>query len=601
MAIPERDGKTPLEELERVLSSACFARSEGLSRLLRFLVERKLEGRDSELKESLIGVGVYGRKPGYDPKLDSTVRSEIARLRARLSRYYATEGSQDPLTIELPKGSYVPGFRETELGIPQAAKNVPWAQRQPLWLVAGLTGLVVAATVLSVWWMAHKAASIPIAVLPLVNLSADPANEYLADGLTSEIISELSIIEGLSVRSQTSSFALKGKKKNVGEAGKLLAADYILEGSVVRSGQQLRIDTRLVRTRDDVSIWSGKFEHEWSEVLAIQDDISRGIVNSLRLKLGGGRRRYETSSAAYDLYLRARASAANRFPGDDEAIDLFEKAIARDSSLAPAYAGLAEAYAWKTFARTGDPNREEKLQKMQAAAEQAIQLDPLLAEAHSAMGTAFADRGQWEQAEQSFRKAIEIDPNSSATHDHFSRFYYWPLGRIKEAVREERAALRSDPLSPWAHAELGTVLLTTGKYDEAAGQCQNLPADYQVGKECLGRARFGQGRTVEAIQVLSSVTQWGYLAYVYAKSGRHAEAEKLMAESPILHPDGSGAQQFALAFAGSGDRDHTMERLERFSRGGPVRLGFTLNSPEFAFLRGDPRLKTLRKKMGLPE
>jgi TolB-like protein len=601
MAIPERDGKTPLEELERVLSSACFARSEGLSRLLRFLVERKLEGRDSELKESLIGVGVYGRKPGYDPKLDSTVRSEIARLRARLSRYYATEGSQDPLTIELPKGSYVPGFRETELGIPQAAKNVPWAQRQPLWLVAGLTGLVVAATVLSVWWMAHKAASIPIAVLPLVNLSADPANEYLADGLTSEIISELSIIEGLSVRSQTSSFALKGKKKNVGEAGKLLAADYILEGSVVRSGQQLRIDTRLVRTRDDVSIWSGKFEHEWSEVLAIQDDISRGIVNSLRLKLGGGRRRYETSSAAYDLYLRARASAANRFPGDDEAIDLFEKAIARDSSLAPAYAGLAEAYAWKTFARTGDPNREEKLQKMQAAAEQAIQLDPLLAEAHSAMGTAFADRGQWEQAEQSFRKAIEIDPNSSATHDHFSRFYYWPLGRIKEAVREERAALRSDPLSPWAHAELGTVLLTTGRYDEAAGQCQNLPADYQVGKECLGRARFGQGRTVEAIQVLSSVTQWGYLAYVYAKSGRHAEAEKLMAESPILHPDGSGAQQFALAFAGSGDKDHTMERLERFSRGGPVRLGFTLNSPEFAFLQGDPRLKTLRKKMGLPE
>src|SRR5580692_9721001 len=438
MVIPERDGKALREALDRVLSSGCFARSEGLSRLLRFLVERKLEGRDSELKESLIGVEVYGRKPDYDPKLDSTVRSEIARLRTRLSKYYTTEGSQDPLMIELPKGSYVPGFRESGLGIRQAAENVHWAQRHRLWIVAGLAGLVVAVTALSVWWMVHKDSSIPIAVLPLVNLSADPANEYLADGLTSEIISELSIIDGLSVRSQTSSFALKGKKRNVGEAGRLLAADYILEGSVVRSGQQLRIDTRLVRTRDDVPIWSGKFEREWTEVLAIQDEISRGIVNSLRLKLGGGRRRYETSGEAYDLYLRARASAANSFPGDDAAIGLFEKAIAKDSSLAPAYAGLAEAYAWQSFARTGDPNREEKLQKMQAAAEEAIQLDPLLAEAHSALGTAFADRGQWEQAERSFRRAIEIDPNSSTTHDHFSRFYYWPLGRIKEAVREER-------------------------------------------------------------------------------------------------------------------------------------------------------------------
>src|SRR5580693_346832 len=124
MTIPERDGKTPSEELDRVLASACFARSEGLSRLLRFLVERQLEGRDSELKESLIGVEVYGRKPDYDPKLDSTVRSEIARLRARLSKYYTTEGNQDPLVIELPKGGYVPGFRESGFGIQQAAQNM---------------------------------------------------------------------------------------------------------------------------------------------------------------------------------------------------------------------------------------------------------------------------------------------------------------------------------------------------------------------------------------------------------------------------------------------------------------------------------------------
>jgi TolB-like protein len=598
MATAEGDGQSHRQELERVLSSACFSRSQGLSRLLRFVVERQLEGREGELKESLIGIEVYGRKPDYDPKLDSTVRGEMARLRARLSKYYSTEGSQDLLVIDLPKGSYVPSFRQH-----QPVPVLPGARPKRIWLAASLAGLVVAATALGSWWIVHKGAPIPIAVLPLVNLSQNPADEYLADGLTSEIISGLAIIEGLAVRSQTSSFALKSKPRNVRDAARQLQADYIVEGSVLRDGQNLRINARLVRARDDIPIWSRIFEHKWTDVLSVQNEISRGIVNSLRLNLGRGRRRYETNEEAYDLYLHARASMARLSPGSDEVIGLFEKAIARDSSLAPAYAGLAAAYAWKSFSKSGDPNRDEKLQKMQAAAAAAIQLDPLLAEAHSSLGTAFARRGQWEQAAKSFRRALEIDPNSSAAHGHFSRFYYWPLGRIKEAVREARAAVRNDPLSPLAHSELCDVLLTAAQYDEAASEGQNASADqeWEWGRVCLGRARFGQGRTAEAIQVLSSVKEWGYLAYVYAKSGRLAEAQKLMAEAPIIHPDRRGPHQLAVVFAGFGDRDHAIEQLERLARTGPVRLGFTLNSPEFAFLHGDPRLKTLREKLGLPE
>src|SRR5260370_28519214 len=222
MATAQRNGQAPREELERVLASACFARSEGLSRLLRFLVERQLEGRDSELKESLIGVEVYGRRTDYDPKLDSTVRSEVARLRARLSKYYSTEGSQDPLVIDVPKGGYVPGFQQPDMKLP-----VQRVSRKRLWLAVGLAAFGVAAA-LGVWWAGHKGAPTPIAVLPLVNLSADPANDYLADGLTSEIISELSIIEGLSVRSQTSSFALKWKSPNVHEPAGHPPPDYIL-------------------------------------------------------------------------------------------------------------------------------------------------------------------------------------------------------------------------------------------------------------------------------------------------------------------------------------------------------------------------------------
>ena len=212
MATAQAKGQTPREELERVLSSDCFARSEGLSRLLRFLVERKLEGREREIKESVIGVEVYGRRPDYDPKLDSTVRSEMTRLRARLSKYYSTEGSQDLLAIDLPKGSYVPGFRPTGPG-----PGVQRARSKQLRRAACLAGLVAATAALGVWWVVHKGTPIPIAVLPLVNLSQDSANDYLADGLTSEIISELSLIEGLTVRSQTSSFALKGKSPNSNE------------------------------------------------------------------------------------------------------------------------------------------------------------------------------------------------------------------------------------------------------------------------------------------------------------------------------------------------------------------------------------------------
>jgi TolB-like protein len=598
METVQGNGQALRQELERVLLSASFARSGRVSKLLRFLVERQLEGRESELKESSIGVEVFGRRADYDPKLDSTVRSEAARLRARLRKYYLTEGSQDPLGIELPKGGYVPRFRP-----PGRIHDVAEAGPKRRWLAVGLAAIAVAATAIVVWWVLHKNAPIPIAVLPLVNVSSDGASDYLADGLTSEIIGELSLIEGLAVRSQTSSFALKGKPPNVHEAGSQLAADYILEGSVVRAGQQLRINARLVRTRDDVPIWSGKFERELTNVLAIEDEISRGIVNSLRLNLGRGRRRYETSAEAYDLYLHARAAGAQRYPGDPEVIALFESVVAEDASFAPAYAGLAGAEAWRSLLRPNNPNRADELQRIRAAAEKAIGLDPLLAEAHSALGIAHARIGQWAQAEQSLRRAIQIDPNLSSTHRSMAWFFLWPLGRIEEAVREMRAAERNDPLSPMAHNDLAATLLSAGRYDEAAHECENLPADFNFANECLGRARLAQGRIAEAIPVLaaSATRNWGYLAHAYARAGRRAEAEKLMAEAPLLHPDRRGHFQYALTYAGFQDKDRTLDQLEQWADVGPVRIGLTLAAPEFAFVRADPRVKALRKKVGLPE
>ena len=187
-------------ELERILDSAGFARNERISRFLRFVVEHHLSGRGDELKESVIAIEVFGRPPDYNPKRDPVVQAEASRLRARLSEYYLGEGKEDPLVIELPKGGYVPVIR----GEPETSESAPAPEsvksaRRPLWAVAALACLLVVLAAVG-WWPLHpKNAPTLIAVLPLVNLNQDPANDYFADGITSEIIRNLTIIEGLAV------------------------------------------------------------------------------------------------------------------------------------------------------------------------------------------------------------------------------------------------------------------------------------------------------------------------------------------------------------------------------------------------------------------
>jgi serine/threonine-protein kinase len=595
MSTEELNDQLVREELVRVLSSSAFVRNERLSRFLRFLVERHLEGKDQEIKESLIGFEVFGRRPDYDPKLDSIVRTEAVRLRARLAEYYAGEGAHDPSAIEIPKGGYVPRCLSRNLSGRQVGRP------KHFWLLMTLSGVLIAATATGGRWIVSHEASAPIAVLPLVNLSGEPGTDYFADGLSDEIIRQASGIVGLTVRSRTSSFALKGTPRTVREIANQLNVEYVLEGSVARNGRELRIAAQLVRVRDDVLLWTGTFDRRMTDGLAIQQEISRGIVNALRLKLGSGPRRYDTE--AYDLYLRAREATDLRFPGDDEVISLFEQTVAKDPSMAPGYAGLATAYAFRSFQVALDPNRAEELTKMRTAAERAIQLDPSLAEAHSALGTSYARNGRWDLAEQSFRRAIATDPSLSTTRHAFARFVLWPLGRMDEAVREAKAGSDNDPLSPRARYELAEVLLSAGRYDEAAYDCAQLPPELVSASECIGRARLAQGRTAEAIQVLTSsaTNNWGYLAYAYAKAGRREEAEALVNTASKRYPNRPGPFQKALVFAGVGDTDRTIDQLQRMAGVGPVRIGFTLNSPEFAFLRDDPRVKALRRQVGLPE
>jgi len=389
----------------------------------------------------------------------------------------------------------------------------------------------------------------------------------------------------------------------VRDAGKQLDADYILEGSVQRAGQQLRIIVQLVRVADDFPLWSGRYDRELTDIFAIQDEISRGIVNSLRLKLGRGRRRYETNAEAYDLYLRARALQLQRgVPGHDESIGPFQEAIAKDPSFAPAYAGLAAAHAWRSGQFRFDI--AEEMRKMRAAAENALELDPLLAEAHDALGMAQARSAQWELAEKSFRRAIELEPNRSISYAHFALYLLWPLGRIEEALQQLRLAEKADPLSPEVDYNLSSVLKVAGRYEESARYCEKLPADFWAKRACLVGARRRQGHDGEVIQMLETDYSrgvdkrqgvWHVLGCAYARVGRREEAEKLAAASS------ANPLNQAEIYACLGDKDRTFEALDRAAAAGPIRMGWILNGRGFAFLRGDPRETALRRKVGLPE
>lgn len=590
MPLLESESQAARRELEKVLASPGFARNERLSRFLRFVVEGHLDGKDLELKESVIAVEVFGRRPDFDSRLDPVVRTEAVRLRSRLSDYYLRDGKADALIIELPKGGYIPRFRETAVAPPITEPAPEPAQAKPtrhLWFKIAIASLVVALAIMGGWWAQRSHAPIPIAVLPLENTSHNPADQYFADGLTDELIRNLSIIDGLGVRSRTSSFGLRDKARNIREAGTLLRADYILEGSVLRAGQRLRIDVQLIRVHDDFPLWSGRFDRELTDVFAIQDEIAVGIVNNLRLRLGRGRRRYETSVEAYDLYLRARTQADQRDRNPAvEAAGIYQQVIAKDPSFAPAYAGLASAYA-ASSAQGFRNDHAEELTTMRSAAEKAIQLDPLLAEAHDALAMAYARDGQWRLSEQSFRRAIELDRNNSQTYDDFSGWLLWPLGRLDEAVQQMRLAVKADPLSPFMQRHLANTLISAGKFEEAAAHCVAAP-------EYMARVRLGQGRIEEAIQLLSTVRNSRYLGYAYGRAGRREEAEKLaFAAAP-------NAYFQALIYAGLGDKDRTLDALDRVTQLGGARIGRALNSPEFALLRSDPRVKTLRAKVGLP-
>jgi len=613
------------KELERVLSSGAFVRNERQSQFLRFLVERHLQGRDVELKESVIGVEVFGRRADYDPKLDAIVRTEAVRLRARLQKFYASEGSGNPVIIELPKGAYRPLFRE-QATVPELPHSRPphrW------WWLAGAVGLLIAVTTGDTWWRGvHTDRSFTIAVLPLENVTHDSGSDYFADGLTDEIIRSLSTIDGLTVRSRTSSFALKGKRLNAGDAGRQLVADYLVEGSVMQAGQQLRINAELVRVGDDTPVWSGRYDRELTDLFATQDEISRGIVNSLRLKLGPGRRRYETNLEAYDLYLRGR-HAMEGFPAVGrniarDAVQFFEQAIDKDANFAIAYAGEADAL----LAIDQNLVNPEAYRRARIAAEKAVELDPMLSEAQSALASIRAREYDWQDAERRFRRAIDLNPNNALAHLQLGFSVLVVQGRFDEGLEEVRRAVSLDPLSPYINTEFGRALLWAGRYREAVGQLRKaiaLDASRARPYDALGRALALDGKFDEALAIFTERDKRGAgvgagRVCVLARAGRLTQARALLQQQisqsnrgpfnastlesgDLTIPAGRSAtveRGVAQTYACLGDEAQALGYMEKALAQNEPGLAEMVQAPELAWTRANPHFAALRRKLNLP-
>ena len=450
-----------------------------------------------------------------------------------------------------------------------------------------------------------------IAVLPLKNLSGEPDSDYFVDGLTDEIIRNLAAIKGLEVRSRTSSFAFKDKARNLRDVGEQLGVSFVVEGSIMRSGSRLRINAQLVQVAGDVPLWADRFDRELKDVFAIQDEISRAIVDRLRLTLGRGLRRHDISFEAYEAYLRGRYFWNQRSPeGLRKAIEYFQAAVQLDPGYADAYAGIAGAYGPLGYYGHVPPG--EALAGMRPAVTRALAIDDDLAEAHAARALLLAFH-EWRlaDAEPVFRRALALNPDDATAHSWYAQ-YLSATGRRDEALAESRRAIELDPLSLWINTAFGIRLYWARRFDEAIAQCRKtleLDPAYLAARTCLAVAYAQRGAHEQAVCELerdgSGRAQTPYvladLGYVYARAGRSNDAHTIIAELTNRSTrEYVPPYALALVHAGLGENGRALEWLERAGEERSPRLVFLSVEPTFDGVRGDPHFAAFRRKLGLP-
>jgi len=384
-----------------------------------------------------------------------------------------------------------------------------------------------------------------IAVLPFESMSADPEDEFFATGLSEEIINALAHLDGLDVAARTSSFSFKGKQRDVREIGEQLGVSAVLEGSVRRAGDRLRITAQLINAADGYHMWSERYDREMEDIFAIQDEITEAIVKVLEVHLLSGQsgklaRRATTNPEAFELCLKGRHFWAQRTPqAMHKAIEYFERAIEVDPQYAVAYAGLADGYAALGAYQLIPPPLAAS--KTWPAIQRAIELDPTLSEPHASRGFVYMHfSDDWAQGELHFRRSLELDPRNSTAHAYFGIFLAMS-DRARESIDHILEARRLDPLSPFIHALSGLAYRCLGDHDAAIATLESaleIDPNFAMAQWVLAFSCRDTGRIDEAVALAEGVaaaanrhpTFLGMAGHMYAVSGRHGEAMAIMEE-----------------------------------------------------------------------
>jgi TolB-like protein/DNA-binding winged helix-turn-helix (wHTH) protein/Flp pilus assembly protein TadD len=455
-----------------------------------------------------------------------------------------------------------------------------------------------------------------LAVLPLESLSNDASQDYFADGMTDELISDLGQISALRVISRTSVMAYKHARKPLPQIARELNVDAIVEGTVLRSGDQVRITAQLIDAAADKHLWSQSYEGELKDTLALQNQVARAIADQIRINLNPQEQAALKSAKvvnpeAYQAYLKGRYFWNKRTPDALKvALAYFNQAIDEDPTYAQAYSGLADTYALLGDWQYGVMTPKEALPKAKAAAIKALELDSTLSEAHNSLAFCF-DAFDWdlESAGKEFQRAIELNPGYATAH-HWYAWHLSLLGQYNQAIEEMRKAKSLDPLSLIINADLAELLVIAHFYDESIIQSRKtieMDPNFALAHNQLAQAYLQKHMNAEAIAELQkavelsagSPTCIANLARAYAASGRNSDAVKLLSELKN-HSNGgySDAAEVSMVYAALGDKDQAMHWLEigyeqRFNPGVLQRLGF---DP----LRSDPRFQDMVRRIGFP-
>jgi len=599
--------------LDHILSSEAFAHVERPSRFLRHVVEATLRGEQTLLKETLLGIQVFGREPSWDTRIDPIVRQEAARLRKRLARYYETASPE--VRIELPVGTYVPVFHRAGSQIAQTGAVVEDAPTAPSVhkLRYGWVALIAVLLFALAGWRfyASRSGAVPpsIVVLPFTNLSADPANEYFADGLTDEITDELVRLNALRVLARTSARALKGKSADVREVGRQLNVAYVLEGSVERSGEQVRISAHLERASDGSHVWSQTYNRPAKDVFAVQSELAAAIARSLRVNSDGASApQHAPDQEAHDLGLRGHFELENLSPDAlSRAEQYFRRAVQIDPQYAGAWAEIGLAIYNRATASGRNPTAAE-LAETKNLYRKALSLDPALTATRANLGMIeLSAEWDWTAAERELQSASRNGPDAAAEAQYGLLLSF--RGRFREADQHLDLARALDPLSSGLLTNVTLVRILESRYTESIALSQQLLERYpnQLNPDILMNLTYieaGQAeRALENVRRLEARFPPVRLFEVMAlgKLGRNQEGLRLLRQLDGEYEKDTRVYRFwfAMACVALGDHAETLKWLEKSADLHEFQILSLAVFPTFAPMRDDPGFRALLKRIGL--